>query len=235
MTAPAPHPAWPGQLASGLAEMGIGLSETQQARSLDYLALLDKWNRAFNLTAIRDPEEMVARQLLDSLSILRLLRGDNILDVGTGPGLPGVPLAIASPERHFTLLDTNGKKTRFIHQVLMELGLDNITVVHGRVEKFRPEAGFTTIVSRAFAALPKIIQLTAHLLVPDGLLLAMKGGVNEAEIQQAEQDGATIRIEPLRVPATEGSRHAILCSFPSESNGPMAERSAGGTFTGADK
>ncbi|OOZ37567.1 16S rRNA (guanine(527)-N(7))-methyltransferase RsmG [Solemya velesiana gill symbiont] len=204
------HPLWKTQLQSGLEEMGIALGNDQQALLLDYLALLVKWNSAFNLTAIRDPGEMVARQLLDSLSILNLLRSERVLDVGTGPGLPGIPLAIALPGVHFTLLDSNGKKTRFVQRAVTTLKLPNVDVVHGRVESYRPKSPFDTVTSRAFAALPKMLELTAHLVAADGQLLAMKGTVPQDEINEVEQQSHKISVTPLEVPDTDGERHAIL-------------------------
>ncbi|MES9967441.1 MAG: 16S rRNA (guanine(527)-N(7))-methyltransferase RsmG [Sedimenticola sp.] len=201
---------WEKQLADGLRRMDIDLSEQQQGLLLDYLALLLKWNNAFNLTAVRDPAEMVARQLLDSLSILDMVRGPRVLDVGTGPGLPGIPLAIALPDAHFTLLDSNGKKTRFVQQAKTALGLSNVAVVNGRVESYRPDSPFDTVTSRAFAALPKMVELTRHLVAGGGQLLAMKGTVPHDEIAEIERQDYNVRVTPLRVPETEGSRHAIL-------------------------
>ncbi|MES9870088.1 MAG: 16S rRNA (guanine(527)-N(7))-methyltransferase RsmG [Sedimenticola sp.] len=201
---------WEKQLADGLHRMGVDLSNQQQGLLLDYLALLLKWNNAFNLTAVRDPAEMVARQLLDSLSILDMVRGPRVLDVGTGPGLPGIPLAIALSDANFTLLDSNGKKTRFVQQAKTALGLSNVEVVNGRVESFRPENPFDTVTSRAFAALPKMAQLTAHLLAGDGQLLAMKGTIPQDEIAQVEREGHRVQVIELKVPDTEGERHAIL-------------------------
>ncbi|MES9938673.1 MAG: 16S rRNA (guanine(527)-N(7))-methyltransferase RsmG [Sedimenticola sp.] len=201
---------WKKQLTDGLRRMDIDLSEQQQGLLLDYLTLLLKWNNAFNLTAVRDPAEMVARQLLDSLSILDMVRGPRVLDVGTGPGLPGIPLAIALPDAHFTLLDSNGKKTRFVQQAKTALGLSNVEVVNGRVESFRPDSPFDTVTSRAFAALPKMVELTRHLVAAGGQLLAMKGTVPHDEIAEIERQDYNVRVTPLRVPETEGSRHAIL-------------------------
>jgi 16S rRNA (guanine527-N7)-methyltransferase len=206
----APLELWRGQLQAGLRRMEIVLSESQQQQLLDYLALLLKWNKAFNLTAIRDPGEMVSRQLLDSLSILPLLRGTRVLDVGTGPGLPGIPLAVARPDCQFTLLDSNGKKTRFVQQSLVTLGLDNVQVVRARVEGYRPAAGFDTITSRAFAALPKMLQLTEHLLTGQGRLLAMKGTVPGDEIAELAAVGYRVEVVPLQVPESDGQRHALL-------------------------
>ncbi|MCP3664535.1 MAG: 16S rRNA (guanine(527)-N(7))-methyltransferase RsmG [Gammaproteobacteria bacterium] len=201
---------WSNQLRNGLQTMGISLTENQQAQLLDYLALLVKWNQAFNLTAIRDPAEMVSRQLLDSLSILDLLQGDRILDVGTGPGLPGIPLAIACPGLEFTLLDSNSKKTRFIQQSIGSLKLKNITVVQNRVEDFQPEKGFSTITSRAFSDLLKMTTLTRHLLTSGGCWLAMKGIIPTDELVPLERQGYAVEVVVLQVPGTSSGRHAIL-------------------------
>ncbi len=201
---------WRHQLSEGLRVMAIDLSERQQQLLLDYLALLLKWNRAFNLTAIRDPGEMVSRQLLDSLSILPLLRGARVLDVGTGPGLPGIPLAVARPDSRFVLIDSNGKKTRFVQQAVVALGLDNVQVVRTRVEAYQPNAGFDTITSRAFAALPKMVQLTRHLLAEQGQLLAMKGGVPTDEIAELAAEGYRVEVAALSVHGSDGQRHALL-------------------------
>jgi 16S rRNA (guanine527-N7)-methyltransferase len=201
---------WQGQLEHGLNAMGIGLDAGQRQQMLDYLALMLKWNKAFNLTAIRDAGEMVPRQLLDSLSILKLVRGQRVLDVGTGPGLPGVPLAIALPDLHFTLIDSNGKKTRFVQQARAELGLGNLEVVRGRVEEYRPDTPFDTITSRAFASLPKMVRLTEHLLAPRGRILAMKGAVPREELAELEQMGRRVEVAPLFVDQSEGERHAVV-------------------------
>jgi 16S rRNA (guanine527-N7)-methyltransferase len=142
------------------------LDAGQQQKLADYLALLQKWNRAYNLTAVRDRKEMVARQLLDSLAILQLVRGACILDVVTGAGLPGIPLVIALLERGFSLIDFNGKKTQFMRQARLELGLDNVEVVRSRVEVFRPQAGFNIRTSRAFVPLRDIVESTTPLLIP---------------------------------------------------------------------
>lgn len=201
---------WQHQLQTGLDEMEIMLSEEQQQKLLDYLALLLKWNKAFNLTAIRDPEEMVSRQLLDSFSILKLVKGNRVLDIGTGPGLPGIPLAIALPERQFTLLDSNGKKTRFVQQAITSLGLKNANVVRERVEAFQPDIGYDTITSRAFASLAKIVQLTSHLMVDTGRLVAMKGVDPVEERDELKMTGMTVETVRLFVPQTSGERHAVL-------------------------
>ncbi|MEJ1421620.1 MAG: 16S rRNA (guanine(527)-N(7))-methyltransferase RsmG [Candidatus Sedimenticola sp. (ex Thyasira tokunagai)] len=203
---------WQGQLTDGLKVMGIELSEEQHQKLLNYLALLVKWNRAFNLTAIRDPKEMVSRQLLDALSILHLVKGSRVLDVGTGPGLPGIPLAIALPDVWFTLLDSNGKKTRFVQQSIGTLGLRNIEVIQARVEVFQPQQGYDTITSRAFASLPKMVQLTSHLLADGGQYLAMKGIDPVDELDQLGLEEMKVERITLFVPETTGERHAVVIS-----------------------
>ncbi len=202
--------AWIAELQRGVVQMGLTLSAEQGQKMVDYLALLCKWNRAFNLTAIRSEDEMVSRQLLDSLSILPFISGDNILDVGTGPGLPGIPLAVMLPERAFTLLDSNGKKTRFVQQSKTELGVENIRVINGRVESEERENGYTTITSRAFSSLPNFVQVAANLLVPGGRMVAMKGTLPEDEMGQLEQSGYSIKSQALQVPGTTGERHVVI-------------------------
>jgi 16S rRNA (guanine527-N7)-methyltransferase len=201
---------WQQQLDQGLPEMGLELEAEQREKLLRYLALLNKWNKTYNLTAVRDPQEMVARQLLDSLSILHLIKGKHILDVGTGPGLPGIPLAIALPQLQFTLLDSNGKKTRFVQQAKMELQLNNVTVVQSRIEQFHSERPFDTITSRAFSSLYKFVELTLSLLADQGSLVAMKGTLPQEEISAVEDEGVSIVSAQLRVPMSEAARHAAV-------------------------
>lgn len=142
----------PKSLSTGARQLGVCLSETQHAQLLDYLALLIKWNKAYNLTAVRDPDEMVSRHLLDSLSVMSFIENGRWLDVGSGGGMPGIPLAILFPEAQVTCLDSNGKKTRFLTQVKLELKLDNLQVIHSRVEAFQPALPFDGIISRHSAA-----------------------------------------------------------------------------------
>ncbi len=204
------------RLLEGTATMGVTLTGEQADRLLAYLALLVKWNQAYNLTAVRDPGEMLPRHLLDSLSILPLVtaaigdRPARLLDVGTGAGLPGIPLAIMLPGAHLTLLDSNGKKTRFVRQAQLELRLANVEVVQARVEEFHPGEPFDLITSRAFAPLPRMFEQTAHLLAAGGAYLAMKGAVPEEEIAALATAGITAEVVPLWVPGNEGERHAIL-------------------------
>lgn len=195
------------QLQAGL--QALGLDPRHAATHARYIGLLDKWNAAFNLTAVRDPAQMVSRHVLDSLSIAPRLHGARLLDVGTGAGLPGIPLAIEQPERTFVLLDTNGKKTRFVTQAVLELGLGNVTVVKSRVEDYRPEAGFDAIVSRAFASLADFVTLTRHLLAPGGVWLAMKAGLG-AEERAALPAGVRLAGEyRLEVPGGAAARQLV--------------------------
>lgn len=203
------RPAWARELRQGLAALDLSLDERQQEQLLDYLALLARWNRAYNLTAVRDPAQMVTRQLLDSLAVLPWVRGPRLLDVGTGAGLPGIPLAIARPQLDCTLLDANGKKIRFVRQAVLELGLDNVQAEQQRIENFAPPRPFDTIVSRAFASLRDFVEGSAHLLAPDGQWLAMKGPLAEAEAEVLPA-GLARRIIALQVPGEPGTRHLVM-------------------------
>ncbi len=201
-------PFWSDQLARGLEAMGVPLEAETRRRLLAYLDLLYRWNRAYNLTAVRDPRQAVPRQLLDSLSILPLLTGRRILDLGSGGGLPGVPLALARPELSFVLLDSGLKKVRFLRQVKLTLGLDNVAVVQARAESYHPSAPFDLIVSRAFAPLDRMVAVSRHLLAPEGAWLAMKGKAPQAELA-ALGAGWRARVVPLEVPGETGARHAV--------------------------
>ncbi|MGB0466006.1 MAG: 16S rRNA (guanine(527)-N(7))-methyltransferase RsmG [Pontibacterium sp.] len=196
-------------LTKGIQQMSLSVSDAQVDKLMDYLNLLIKWNKAYNLTAVRDPAEMVSRHLLDSLSILPYIRNAPIIDVGSGPGLPGIPLAICRPDLAVTTLDSNGKKTRFQLQAKLELGLDNLTVVHERVEKYQV-APFTQVVSRAFASLLDMIQWTDHLCHQQGVFLAMKGLYPEEELASLPADFHLKTCHPLNVPGTEGERHLLI-------------------------
>jgi 16S rRNA (guanine527-N7)-methyltransferase len=200
------------ELAQGAQTLGVALSSQQHEPLLAYLALLIKWNKAYNLTAVRNPDEMVSRHLLDSLSVVPFVAqyGDNWLDVGSGGGMPGIPLAILFPERRFTLLDSNGKKTRFLTQVKLELKLGNLEVVHSRVEEFRPEVPFSGICSRAFSSLQDFTDWTRHLGNGDTHWLAMKGVHPDDELQALPADFRLQSCEVLRVPGCQGQRHLLI-------------------------
>ncbi len=200
---------WHSQLSDGLTEMSLPLSEQQRASLLGYLGLLVRWNRAFNLTAVRDPTVMVRRQLLDSLSIIPWLERGPVLDVGTGAGLPGIPLAIARPEMDFSLLDSNGKKTRFVQQVAGELGLSNVEVIKCRLESLDRAGRYATIVSRAFSSLVDLVRASKALLAPEGCWLAMKGVDPDTELK-ALPIGLSSETFPLRVPGERGARQLVV-------------------------
>lgn len=201
---------WRRQLQEGLAAMELDLSEQTQSQLLAFLALLNKWNRAYNLTAVRDPREMVSRQLLDSLSILPFIKAERVLDVGSGGGLPGIPLAIVFPQRRFTLLDSNGKKTRFLNQCVLELGLDNVEVIHGRAEDCQPEQPFRQITSRAFTALANLVNWCGPLLQDDGEFLAMKGLFPDDEVVDLPAGWRVASHQALVVPGCTGERHMLI-------------------------
>jgi len=199
------------ELSTGARELGVPLSERQQQQLLDYLALLIKWNKAYNLTAVRNPDEMVSRHLLDSLSIVAHLGdADSWLDVGSGGGMPGIPLAILFPHKRITTLDSNGKKTRFQTQVKLELKLDNLQVIHSRVEAFRPERPFAGIVSRAFSSLEDFTTWTRHLGDTHTRWLAMKGLHPADELVALPADFTLDSEHALAVPGCQGQRHLLI-------------------------
>lgn len=203
------------QLAAGIAALGLSLPEGSEAKLLAYLALLEKWNRVYNLTAVRDAERMVSHHLLDSLAAVPFFNGGcpdliRVLDVGSGGGLPGIPLAIARPELQVTLIDSIAKKTAFLLQVKAELGLGNLEVVTSRVEDFQPEAKFDVITSRAFSDLKEFVGLTRHLLTPGGRWLAMKGVLPHEEIILLPGWAKVSANRALTVPGLEASRHLIV-------------------------
>lgn len=195
------------RLEQGLRAMDLELPDDQREKLLALVDLLDRWNRAFNLTAVRDPAAMVERHLLDSLSVLGWLTDVDTLDVGTGPGLPGLVLAIVRPDQSFTLLDSNGKKTRFVRQAIMDLKLANAEVVQSRVEQYRN--AFPQVISRAFAALPEMLELTGHLVAPGGRLLAMKGALTDLEKAGIPAPWQAHHY-PLTVPGVDEPRQLVV-------------------------
>lgn len=193
-------------LRLGLRALNLTLDDTQTNKLIMFIHILMKWNRAYNLTAIIDPEEIMTRHILDSLTILPYLSGIDILDVGSGAGFPGIPLAVASPNKKFILLDGNGKKTRFLTQAIGELHINNATVVKSRVEDYKPSHYFDVIMTRAFSPLDKFILLTRHLVCPNGELLVMKGLYPQAEL---EKIGGHTTVYPLSVPCLDEQRHLV--------------------------
>ncbi|HEY9052709.1 MAG TPA: 16S rRNA (guanine(527)-N(7))-methyltransferase RsmG [Gammaproteobacteria bacterium] len=194
------------RLKAGLKQMGLALDDTTRSRMLAYLQLMQKWNKAYNLTAIRDMDQMVIRHLLDSLSILPFITGSPVLDVGTGAGLPGIPLALAMPDCQFVLLDSNGKKTRFLTQVKIELGIENIEIIHARIEDYQPGKTFSIITCRAFAGLNTILDRTQHLLTSTTRILAMKGKEPVASLPSGFEQ---VNNHPLQVPWLDEERRLI--------------------------
>lgn len=190
-------------LIAGIKQLDLAASEAQIDQLLAFVALIDRWNKAYNLTAIRDRNEMIRLHILDSLAVLPFVAGQKIIDVGTGAGLPGIPLAIFMPDLQFTLLDSNSKKTRFVQQVVLELKLDNVEVVHGRVEKLRRDGEYDGVLSRAFASVNDIMDLTDYLLQPEGVLIAMKGQVPEAELEKINR---TYTVDSIVIPGIEAER-----------------------------
>jgi 16S rRNA (guanine527-N7)-methyltransferase len=207
-------------LQQGCAALQISVDAHQQERLLEYLALLSRWNKTYNLTAVRDEAQMVTRHLLDSLAIAPHLTGQRLLDVGTGAGLPGVPLALLLPEREFHLLDSNGKKTRFLFQVKTALCLDNMVVHQARVEAFRVAEPFETILSRAFASLQDMVHGCRHLLAPGGRILAMKGAYPTQELAAVSQQCAEVVVHPLAVPGLGEQRHLVEILLRQDSHQP---------------
>ncbi len=204
------------QLIRGAAEMSVALSSVQIEKLLVYIREFEKWNKAYNLSAVRDIQQMVARHLLDSLSVVPWISTQKnfpltrMIDVGTGGGLPGIPLAIMFPEKQFTLLDSNGKKTRFLFHVKTLLGLTNVTVENRRVEEFVPTEKFQGVISRAFASLQDMTEGCANLIETDGIFLAMKGLFPEDELAPISDKIELVETIKLVVAETDGERHLLI-------------------------
>jgi 16S rRNA (guanine527-N7)-methyltransferase len=201
--------AYRSRLEDGISTLGLTLPADAVTRLLEYHALLVKWNKAYNLTSVRKADEMIDRHLLDSLSMLPFIGAGALLDVGTGAGLPGMVLALARPDLPVWLLDSNGKKTRFLSQVKMMLRVGNVTVVQHRLESWQPERQFAQITSRAFATLSDMVSFSRHLLADDGRFLAMKGLSPDAELAELPPEIKLLAISPLTVPGTDGQRHLV--------------------------
>jgi len=187
-------------LRRGAEQLQLEITTAQCDAMLSYVALLDRWNRAFNLTAVKDPADMVVRHILDSLSLVSAVSGKTVIDVGTGAGLPGVPLAIMRPEKSMTLLDSNGKKTRFLHQAAIQLELTNTQIVHSRARDHRGSGGYDHVVTRAFASSANMVRECAHLLTPSGSILAMKAAGYEDELAELDDNVQIVSVKRLDVP-----------------------------------
>ena len=198
------------KLSRLLDEAGISLTDHHKNQLVAYVDMLNKWNKAYNLTSVRDPNEMLIRHILDSIVVAPHLHGERFIDVGTGPGLPGVPLSIVRPECHFTLLDSLGKRIRFLRQVQHELKLGNIEPVQSRVEDFPAEPPFDGVISRAFASMTDMVNWCHHLPGKTGRFYALKGQLPEDEIAQLPDGYSVEFIEKLRVPQLDGERHLVV-------------------------
>lgn len=204
-------------LERGVAELGLALPAGAQQKLIAYLELLEKWNRTYNLTAIRDPLRMVSHHLLDSLAVLPHLPRESddgtLADVGSGGGLPGIPIAIASPQRRVTLNDANQKSGAFLRQAVIELGLANAEVYIGRVQSWRPLERFAIVITRGFAELAQFVAACRHLVAPGGVLAAMKGTDPREEIARVPADCNCSEVRRLTVPLLDAERHLVLCRF----------------------
>lgn len=197
------------QLDRLLAQAGIALSDIQKQQLVDFVQLLDKWNKAYNLTSVRDPNEMLIKHILDSLVVSNSLQGNSFIDVGTGPGLPGIPLAIANPNKHFVLLDSLGKRITFIKQVVRTLGLENVHPIQHRVEAYTDQQ-FDGVLSRAFASLKDMVEWCYHLPNENGCFYALKGQYDTDEVAEIVQPIELVEVVKLHVPSLEGQRHLVV-------------------------
>lgn len=198
------------RLAAGCAALDLALPVRTQATLLDYVAELVLWNRAYSLTAVRDPAQAVTLHLLDSLSVVPFLHGERVIDVGSGAGLPGLVLAVAQPQRHFVLLDANGKKVAFMRHAVRRLALGNVEVVQARAESYCAEMGFDSVITRAFASLADMMRLGGHLCVPSGRFLAMKGRFPAQEVASVPDAFRLLETRRLCVPGLEAQRHLLI-------------------------
>ncbi|MCP3129154.1 16S rRNA (guanine(527)-N(7))-methyltransferase RsmG [Shewanella sp. KJ2020] len=197
------------QLEAYLAAINLPATAEQKKQLIDFVGMLNKWNKAYNLTSVRDPEAMLIRHIMDSLVVSKHLQGERFIDVGTGPGLPGIPLAIMNPDKTFVLLDSLGKRIRFQKQVAFELGIRNISSVESRVEAFQPEQKFDGVLSRAFASIQDMLTWCHHLPTENGQYYALKGQLNDEEMQQIPAGFAVKDIIELKVPKLDEQRHLL--------------------------
>ncbi|AKB01873.1 16S rRNA (guanine(527)-N(7))-methyltransferase RsmG [Vibrio cholerae] len=196
-----------------ISKTSLTVTEQQREQLVGYVQLLDKWNKAYNLTSVRDPMEMLVKHILDSLVVSPHLVGERFIDVGTGPGLPGIPLAIMHPDKEFVLLDSLGKRIRFLKQVIHDLKINNVLPVQSRVEEFDPESGFDGVLSRAFASMTDMVNWCQHLPKPNaGVFLALKGVRPDDEITLLPEWCSVTDIKALQVPELEGERHLVILS-----------------------
>lgn len=196
--------------------LNFPVSEQQQAQLIEFILLLNKWNKTYNLSAVREPDEMLVKHIFDSIVISPYLEGNSFADVGTGPGLPGIPLAIMCPEKSFTLIDSLGKRVRFMKQAIHELKLENALPVQSRVENFSADKPFDGVLSRAFASLNDMLHWCKHLIAKDGVFLALKGQLHQEEIDQIPSQFTLVKSIPLFIPSFNGDRHLVKIKMTSE-------------------
>ena len=197
------------QLVHYLTQAEIKITEQQQQQLVGFVAMLNKWNKAYNLTSVRDPRQMLVRHVMDSIVVSKHLEGQRFIDVGTGPGLPGLPLAIINPDKEFVLLDSLGKRIRFQKQVQFELGIRNVTSVESRVEAYQDEQGFDGVLSRAFASVQDMLNWCQHLPKSDGVFYALKGQLADDELAQLPDGFSITETIELQVPALDEQRHLL--------------------------
>lgn len=198
------------QLTSLISKTSLQVTEQQINLLIQYVELLNKWNKAYNLTSVRDPSDMLIKHIMDSLMVGEVLKGENFIDVGTGPGLPGIPLAILYPERNFVLLDSLGKRITFLRQVVFQLKLANVTPVKARVEQYEGEVFFDGVLSRAFSSLTDMVTWCQHLIAPEqGRFFALKGQFPQEEIAQLPENITLVESYQIKVPELVGERHVI--------------------------
>ncbi|MFU2089655.1 16S rRNA (guanine(527)-N(7))-methyltransferase RsmG [Avibacterium avium] len=193
-----------------LKSTALSVSDQQKDQLVKLVALLDKWNKAYNLTSVRDPQEMLVKHIMDSLVVSSYLQGERFIDVGTGPGLPGLPLAIINPDKTFVLLDSLGKRISFIRNALRELGITNVIPVLSRVEDYQPEVLFDGVLSRAFASLKDMTDWCQHLVDENGTFYALKGQYHQDEVEQLSADFVIKNVINLTVPELIGERNLVL-------------------------
>ena len=193
-----------------LAQTNLSVTEAQQAKLVAYVELLNKWNKAYNLTSVRDPQQMLVKHIVDSVVVAPLLQGEKFIDVGTGPGLPGVPLSIVNPDQHFILLDSLGKRLRFLTQVKAELQLDNVTLVQSRVEEYQAPEPLDGVISRAFASMGDMVSWCSHLIEPGKHFFALKGQYPQEEIASLDDSVKVSNVHELSVPTLTGERHLVI-------------------------
>ena len=196
-------------LLQGCEKLALDITTEQADKLTGYVQRIDKWNKAYNLTSVRDPEQMMVKHILDSLAVTRFVSGKRVIDVGTGPGLPGMPLAIMLPDIDFTLLDSLGKRVRFMKQCAFELGLTNVTPVYSRVEEHEPAQPYDIVLSRAFASLKDMLHWCQHLVDSSGVFFALKGQFPQSEIDEVSDHFQIGSVEALSVPDLTGERHLV--------------------------